>query len=373
MKKLVIFLQDFSAMGGVEMVTLRLINVLICNFDISILSLSQKNASEYLPYPKQVRKILIPFSDEKSFKLQLSELQRQEQFDICINQVQNLNISAVLATELNKHCVKIISILHNSPFLYKYGVKDVRNPIVYFLKRIKRITFGWFYNRRYLRNILDKSNKFVCISENCINEFKLLGFDMKKTILLYNLIDSSFVDERINSDKENIILFAGRFSPEKNLLELLEVWKRLEEDHGNWSLQLIGEGIDYNLLVSYIHLYNLKDVKIIPKVSDIRSYISKSKIAVLNSFTEGLPTFLIESAIFKNVLLGRDSFGGTRDVILDGFNGFLFGNKSQLEQKLRILMTDPILLETMKDKSHYVEKFYDDIILEQWKKLLKEI
>jgi len=86
-----------------------------------------------------------------------------------------------------------------------------------------------------------------------------------------------------------------------------------------------------------------------------------------------LPTFLIESAIFKNVLLGRDSFGGTRDVILDGFNGFLFGNKSQLEQKLRILMTDPILLETMKDKSHYVEKFYDDIILEQWKKLLKEI
>ncbi|MGV0969249.1 glycosyltransferase [Empedobacter sp.] len=370
--KILIFLQDFSELGGVEVVTNRLINGLIDDYEITLLSIRNSNEVCNVNYPTEVNKHIISFQSDDDFNIKLNKFLLDNNFKFAINQVQNLRISAILSHLLQEKKIKSFSILHNSPYLYKYGVRDVNNNFIYFLKKIKRRTIGWFSNKKYLNIILKNSTKFVCISENCYSEFYKLGFKMDKVIMIYNPFDPSFVDHRIDNKKENVFVYAGRFSPEKNLLELLNVWNELESKTKNWELVLIGDGSEKYRLLDFVENKNLYNVKILNKSNDIRDIISKSKVAILNSSTEGLPTFLIEAGVYRNVLFGKISFGGTQDIILENINGYIYKNKIHLKNMIESYIENEDNFPKVTNLKVY-EKFFEKEIIKKWKDLLKEL
>lgn len=367
--KLLFFMLDSSLLGGVETVSNRLIKALSKDYEISILSLYCKNKEAVNLFPDYVSQHTLQFSDDVEMFAAMELFFKNNSFYACINQIQELNISSAVAKNCYDNDIKVYSVLHNSPLLYKVGFEDSNYFIINFLKKIKR-KFVWQKNREYFLELLKYSNKFVCISENCFQEFKNLNFNMQNVIMLYNLLESSFANEYDVSHKENMVIYAGRLVVEKKVLEVLQCWESIKNKN-DWNLYIVGSGYQEAFLKEYAEKNQIKNVVFTGHKNDIRNYLAKSKIAILNSLTEGLPTFLIEAGVFKNVLIGRDSIGGTRDVIKNNQNGFLITSKNELLEKLELLIHNNEILDDLAIKSNYVNKFFDPKIIEDWKTILK--
>ncbi|MGE8553811.1 MAG: glycosyltransferase [Chryseobacterium jejuense] len=360
---------DSSLLGGVETVSNRLIKALSKDYEISILSLYCKNKEAVNHFPDYVNQYTLQFSDNEEMLAAIELFFKNNSFYACINQIQELNISALIAKHCYNNDIKVYSVLHNSPLLYKVGFDSSEYAMINLLKKIKR-RFVWQKNKKYFLELLRYSNKFVCISENCFKEFKDLNFNMQNVVILYNLLDSSFGSEYDLSHKENMVIYAGRLVIEKKVLELLQCWEKIKNKH-NWTLYIVGSGYQETFLKEYAEKNQIQNVVFTGHKSDIRNYLAKSKIAILNSLTEGLPTFLIEAGVFKNVLIGRDSIGGTRDVIKNNHSGYLITSKNELLEKLELLINNPQKINELSANSNYVNKFFDSKIIENWKDILK--
>lgn len=70
--------------------------------------------------------------------------------------------------------------------------------------------------------------------------------------------------------------------------------------------------------------------------------IREIPIVILNSMFEGVPTSLVEAMSLKKIVIGTD-VGGTRELVQNGFNGFLYphGNIDELSKILEELFSKP--------------------------------
>lgn len=77
-----------------------------------------------------------------------------------------------------------------------------------------------------------------------------------------------------------------------------------------------------------------------PHSNEIKRLIAEADAVVLPSYREGTPRTLLEGAAIGRPLLATD-VAGCKEVVRDGFNGFLFKPKSakNLEEKMRLFLS----------------------------------
>jgi glycosyltransferase involved in cell wall biosynthesis len=93
-------------------------------------------------------------------------------------------------------------------------------------------------------------------------------------------------------------------------------------------------------------------VKWLGERADIPQLVTKSHIAVLPSYREGLPKSLIESAAIGRPII-TTNVPGCREVVKEGENGFLVPARDakKLAAAIKKLINNPKLLITMGKKS----------------------
>ncbi len=149
------------------------------------------------------------------------------------------------------------------------------------------------------------------------------------------------------------LVFAGRFSPQKNLLFLLDVLKKLEDE--NWDLDLLGDGplmgalraaVDHAGLARRVHFHGWVSPERVDCV------FSRSDILVMPSLSEGLPIVGVRALAAGLAILGTD-IGGLADLVREGENGRLrpVGDASAFEAALRDMLRLPEKLAGMKTRS----------------------
>ena len=147
-------------------------------------------------------------------------------------------------------------------------------------------------------------------------------------------------------------LSIGRFSPEKNFTQLIDIFNLFCKINSDWELRIIGEGklqSELEQQIATLHLQNR--ISIHPYTDDIEKEYLSASVYVMTSLYEGLPMVLLESQSLGLPIISFDCPTGPRDIVIDGRNGYLIPmSKKTDELMVNILVSiasDATLRQTM--------------------------
>lgn len=263
---------------------------------------------------------------------------------------------------------KIISIP-----VFLYG----ENPLSHeFRKRkilifMKKIWLSFLFSKTKLFLYIGKENKkfykFYGVPENKLF-FMPYAVDNRRFIKEYKLLNGERNSFRSNlkiSEKELVIMFAGKLIEKKRPLDLLEVFELLSFKNSalSFSLVFVGDGELKPKLEDYVEKKNIKNVHFVgfQNQAKISSYYAIADIFVLPSgISETWGLVVNEAMCFELPVIISDMVGCGSDLVHNGENGFIFpvGNKKALVLSLESLLTDSEKRKKFGQKSAEIIKKY---------------
>jgi len=193
----------------------------------------------------------------------------------------------------------------------------------------KKIT-DYYERKKLLKQYKSCNNNFIAISGDTEKYLKQnLSKKVKNIFLLHNAIDfakfkrSSDIDfSKVN--KKNIKLVnIGSFVAKKNQAFLVDVISILKMKEYEITLDLLGDGPDRKKIEQIIIDINLtKNIFCRGSISNVEEYLHNSIIYVHSATYEPFGLVLLEAMAAGLPVVCLDG-KGNRDIIKNGFNGFM--------------------------------------------------
>ena len=300
--------------------------------------------------------------------------------NIIINQTPAFNRSieliAIAKQKIKRHII-VISTFHNTPSCY---LKTAN----YYLNNLSLINFKHFLGsihrhiklKRNLNNANRYSDKIVLLSENYIDELRSFvpSIPKKKICSIGNPVVE--INNSTNTNKENVILFVGRLAtPEKNLLGLLRIWKKISIKFPNWRLDLVGNENGCEGIKKYIKENGIKGVSFCGSQDDMKSFYQTSKVVCMTSIFEGWPMVLLEGMANGCVPIVYNTYGAAEEILDKGKNGCLItpnDETSYIENLTHLLMDERLLNLYRKNAQSCVHTWNVDKIVDKWERIFNE-
>jgi glycosyltransferase involved in cell wall biosynthesis len=178
---------------------------------------------------------------------------------------------------------------------------------------------------------------------------------------------------RAQKDNSKTIIFAGRFSLQKNIEALFSIWSIAHAKKPDWILQIYGDGEEKHRFTS---LDGRENVHIHPATTQIFEKYSESSFLILTSRYEPFGLVLIEAMSCGLPVIAFDCPNEPRDIITDGEDGFLIpmGNNAMFAERIIYLMEHPEeRLRMGRNALKKSQKYPMEHIVEQWKQLYREV
>ncbi|MBA4187161.1 MAG: glycosyl transferase family 1 [Planctomycetaceae bacterium] len=148
-----------------------------------------------------------------------------------------------------------------------------------------------------------------------------------------------------DSGVSQVVLAAGRLSPEKGFGVLIEAAATICRENPTAGVVLFGEGFLRAELEARVRTLGLSDRLVMPGFrTDLDSLIGAADVVVLPSFTEGLPNVALEASA-AGVPVVATAVGGTPEAIIDSETGYLVppGQPERIAARVCELLRDPTL------------------------------
>lgn len=198
-----------------------------------------------------------------------------------------------------------------------------------FKKGLKKLIVHKFEKIKYLELIRDKKVYFIAISKDCLNfTQKELKISSKKILLLPNCIDFKLFKNDTNKSTTELaptlrLINIGRFVPKKDQAFLIDVCILLMEKKINFQLDFLGNGA----LLKQVKKYAAKSgvdhlVNFLGQVKHPEKHLKMADIYVHAATSEPFGLVLIEAMASGLPVITTDG-GGNRDIIINGYNGFM--------------------------------------------------
>lgn len=172
------------------------------------------------------------------------------------------------------------------------------------------------------------------------------------------------------------VIFVGRFSAQKDIKSLLEVWKIVHEKHSDWQLHIYGGyGEEQSSILPIIERMNTS-VKVFEPTPDIMSRYLESSIMMMTSLYEPFGLVLPEAMSCGLPVVAFDCPYGPADIINDGVDGFLIKNRDihEFAKKVCLLMDDISLRKKMGQAGIVSSQRYSaERIMPKWKELFEQL
>ncbi len=199
------------------------------------------------------------------------------------------------------------------------------------------------------RLLYRKAGAIVCVSDGLRDRIKQsLRLKRSRVITIYNPIpeNASGTFSRGPLTEECRLLAVGRLVQEKDHATLLHSFAIVRAERA-CHLTILGEGElrpDLELLVRELGLEG--SVSLPGYVANVSDYMRDSRMLILSSRSEGLPTVLVEALINRMLIVSTDCEYGPREILANGEFGVLVpvgdirllarGILDQLENPIRI-------------------------------------
>jgi glycosyltransferase involved in cell wall biosynthesis len=173
-----------------------------------------------------------------------------------------------------------------------------------------------------------------------------------------------------------VIIFAGRFQPQKNLSALVDALEKLRDLE--WSCILMGDGPQRSHLEDQIAQGGLRDrVQLTGWIDsdEVWRRMGESDILAMPSLSEGLPVVGIH-ALAQGLAIVAYKAGGLIDLVEDGVNGRLcaIGDQECFQDALMWCLRDRDRLMGLKRASRLkAEEFDIRRVAEEYERVFLEV
>jgi glycosyltransferase involved in cell wall biosynthesis len=219
----------------------------------------------------------------------------------------------------------------------------------WFLSRV-----GWFVES-WLSPRVHRRNQYVTVSLPSARDLVGLGVDNERIAVVRNGLDEAPVASLSGSraDTPRAVVLS-RLVPHKQIEDALDAVAQLRASIPDLHLDVVGGGWWSQRLTDHARRLGIGDaVTFHGHVDDTTKHhvMQQAWVHVLPSRKEGWGLAVIEAAQHAVPTIGYRSSGGLADSIIDGVTGVLVDDHDELVDRLRQLLTDPLLRDQLGAKA----------------------
>lgn len=369
------FLALHMGYGGVEKAITNQANMLCEEYDVEIISLYRVVSD--IPYELNDKIKIIYLSNLKPNKQELLiNLHNRKLFRTFVEGIKSVYILYMKRVLMIKYVynsdsdIIISTRLEFNKILNKYG-----NPNT--IKIAEEHTYH-ANNSKYLKALnktLINMDYLLPTSEYITNDYKIF-FGNQKTTIIYipNIIGKLPV--KMNKCSNKNIIVVARFSKEKGLKDLIDVFEMVINKNSTIKLTIVGDGPERKELDEIIKnrkITNIKFTGFLDQNELINEY-KKASLFIMTSYEESFGLVLIEAMSFGIPCFAFSSALGAKEII-NTANGKLIENRNKEEMTREILN-----YFNKKDNKKMIEnarktslKYSFEIVQPQWTNFIKKI
>lgn len=229
----------------------------------------------------------------------------------------------------------------------------------------------WLHTFFQMKLINRKARLFdllVALEEGDANEWG----KYVKTRVVPNVVHLNPTGKRCNKDSKQII-FVGRYTEQKGIFDLFDVWKLVYKKHPDWHLNLYGDGHLRDRIMSEADHLDM-NIHVHKPDSQIFDRYLENTVLLLSSIYEPFGLVMPEAMSCGLPVVAFDCPYGPANIITDGYDGFLVPNrdKEMFADKVCSLIESPTLRERMgKAAIQSSQRYSCDKVMPIWKDLLE--
>ena len=321
---------------------------------------------------------ITPLTDLKCL-WQLIKIFKKEKPDIVHTHTPKAGLLGMMAAKICGVKLRIHTVA-GMPLMVNTGAK------LHLLKFIEKLTYAsanyvW-PNSFSLLDYIKKNNFTSTKKLNIINQGSSNGIDLKR--FSKNNLDSKIIEEIKNTigyNEKNIYLLSiGRLVKDKGIVELVNVFKKLQKNNSHLKLLLLGtfeNDLDPLPLNIVEEIKNNKNIIHVEWTKQVQYYFSIANLFIFASHREGFPNVLLQSGAMGLPIV-CSAITGNIDIVENNKTGLLFdvGNENQIEEKIMFALAHKNKMQQMAvDLQNNIETNFDrkkiwSSILDEYKKLL---
>ena len=199
-------------------------------------------------------------------------------------------------------------------------------------------------------------------------------------------IDPVVIPNGINMEKLNPaglqvhrppqVVFAGRFMPQKNLIELVEILALVQDLP--WKCAMLGDGPlldEVKRTIASHHLEQRFDLPGWVTTETVLAHFAESDLLFMPSLSEGLPVVGLQ-ALAMGLAIVASRAGGNVELVEPGSNGFLADpdDREAFSGALRSLLSDPKALQNARHASRALAVHFDiRTVVDRYENIFQEI
>lgn len=221
-------------------------------------------------------------------------------------------------------CVKTIVACHGEPFWQRHVImyrrqKGIFRKLMWHLFNRRRFEDGTLAMRMAIsrtRRDYETSDAYIVLCRSYIQEtLSVLGID-EASSHIYAIENSERPVAEVNYNKENIILFVGRFENwSKRIDRLLRIWHSVQDRMLDWKLVLVGDGDDWHRMRNLAKAMHLQRVHFEGRQNNVAEYYQKASVVALTSETEGWGLALTEGQAMGCIGVAFGCTSGVKEVL----------------------------------------------------------
>lgn len=291
----------------------------------------------------------------------------RESPDIVISRTRFFSTSILAAFYAKLKGIPYVHIEHGSDFAQFNGTV--------------KTSIGKFYDRTFGRLVLRAADRVIANSQASADFVQALSGRSDCHVIYRGVEIENIISiqpaRRIESDEKVLITYVGRLIDGKGVIDLCQALTKL--DTTTFHCYIIGHGPELNRLQTFCQKHALeKNVSFLghQPFEQTIALLKTSDIIVNPSYTEGIPTSIIEAALTHKAIIATD-VGGTREIIDGSGDGFLIPPRQPdiLADKLRFLIEHPEQRQSLAtaafEKVH--KKFSWDTAIDQYLSIFSDI
>lgn len=370
--KILYVYQTLARYGGVERVLVDKMNYLTSHYGYEVYILTRDQGSHQIPFPldervhyddlgirlhtqyayKGVRRLWTKIKLQCLYEHRVSKKIKEIKPDIIIG------TDVMPARSLLRHKGRAKLIIESHSMYRMTYAEPTKNPIKLFLN---------FMAFRAYR----KADMLVSLTEGDAEDWRKKNHN-KRVCVIPNVVNLNTTG-RLSDLSQKDVIFVGRFAKLKGIPFLMEIWKKVQTRHPDWTLNIYGDGEDKE---KYADIISSLNIIVHQPTKNIHEEYCKNSIFLQTSIRESFSLVIPEAMSCGLPVVAFDCPYGPRDIITEGKDGFLIPqfDVDAFVDRICCLMENLELREHMgKNAVRSSRRYNADSIMPQWQSLFSKI
>jgi glycosyltransferase involved in cell wall biosynthesis len=276
--------------------------------------------------------------------------------------IQSFSPDVIICTRL-EYIPSVLKVRRNIPVVY-----ESHNS--YLAYKSEKNSFFRICQIYWCFRAVKKTQMIVALTEEDASEWKKLNPRVQVIPNVVHLNDTG----KYSDCSSKCVIFVGRYSYQKDIQSLLQIWHLVVQRHPDWQLHIFGGyGSEQEKLQSQIRGIDMNIVVHAPTLTIYEEYL-RSSMLLMTSRYEPFGLVLPEAMSCGLPVVAFDCPYGPAKIISDGVDGFLIKSRSVEEyvDKVCLLMDNQDLRIKMgKEGIMSSQRYVTHLIMPIWKQLFE--